>query len=227
MTLAISNFLTSLAEFENLSKDIVHDAPNVRYSDSPIDTFMQLASSSDDDEMIIFFSSPFNKLNLTTLPKIDFSNDFICLEDLQSAGISIKLIPSEEYFSDKILEGFSLKEAEKWVTEYEQFSCKNDNFITSGRVMKQFYKWYTVKKQAVSTETKIMDERNPHVKKTWTQEYNNLKTAYNYTNMAFSMNLPDQSIPFVATNGSFTKARFQKFLRLFGLYVGQSEIANS
>ena len=195
-------------DFENLSQDIVHDAPNVRYSDSPIDTFMQLASLSDDDETIIFFSSPFNKLNFTTLPKIDSSNDFICLEDLQSARISIKLTPSTEYFTDKILEDFSPNDAENWVTKYEQFSCKNDNFITSGRVMKQLYKWYTVKKQAVSTETKIMDERNPHVKKTWTDEYNNMKKYYNYTNIAFSMNLQEQSIPVIDTDGSFTKADF-------------------
>ena len=195
-------------QFENLFQDIVHDAPNVRYSDSPIDTFMQLASLSDDDETIIFFSSPFNKLNLTTLPEIKFSNDFICLEDLQSAGISIKLTPGEEYFKDKILEDFSLKEAENWVTKYEQFSCKNDNFITSGRVMKELYKWYTVKKQAVTTETKMMDERNPHVKKTWTDEYNNMKKYYNYTNIAFSMNLQEQNIPFIDTDGSFTKADF-------------------
>ena len=194
--------------FENLLKDIVHDAPNVRYSDNPIDTFMQLVSSSDDDERIIFFSSPFNKLNLTTLPKIDISNDFICLEDLQSTGVAIKLIPSEEFFQDKILEDFSIEEAERWVTKYEQFSCKNDNFITSGRVMKDLYKWYTVKSQAVSTETKIMDERNPHVKKAWTQEYYNIKKSYNYTNIAFSMNLQEQSIPVIDTDGSFTKADF-------------------
>ena len=197
--------------FENLLKDIVHDAPNVRYSDNPIDTFMQLVSSSDDDERIIFFSSPFNKLNLTTLPKIDISNDFICLEGLQSTGVAIKLIPSEEFFQDKILEDFSIEEAERWVTKYEQFSCKNDNFITSGRVMKDLYKWYTVKSQAVSTETKIMDERNPHVKKAWTQEYYNIKKSYNYTNIAFSMNLPDPSIPVIDTDGSFTKAGFQIF----------------
>ena len=198
-------------------KDIVHDAPNVRYSDNPIDTFMQLVSSSDDDEMIIFFSSPFNKLNLTTLPKIDFSNDFICLEDLQSTGLSIRLMPSEEFFEDKILEDFSLKEAERWVTKYEQFSCKNDNFITSGRVMKMLYKWYTVKIQAVSTETKIMDERNPYIKRIWTQEYNNIKKAYNYTNIAFSINLPDSSIPVIDTDGSLTKAEFQIFFFLIGL----------
>jgi len=187
------------------AQDIVHDVENVRYSDSPIDTFMQLASFSDDDETIIFFSSPFNKLNLTTLPKIDSSNNFICLEDLQTSEISIKLTPGEEYLKDKILENFSPKEAENWVTIYEQFSCKNDNFITSGRVMKQLYKWYTVKTQAVSTVTKIMDERNPHVKKTWTEEYNNMKKSYIYTNQAYTTKLEEQLIPTIDTGGSFTK----------------------